>query len=224
MILALLCAVGIILQGVFITVEHKEKYTAAVIFKGLASLCFIGAGFAASANVENHQFASLIKAGLIMGGIGDVLLNLRFVLKKIGSKVFLVGILAFLAGHILYLLAILPLSANVLPCVIAGVVAAALLLWWIFSNIQAKPVFKAFGVVYLGAIVLMTSVAIGNLISNPSSVNALLYVIGAVLFTASDVVLIFNTFGSKQRFSMRIANLSLYYAGQLLIALSLLFI
>jgi hypothetical protein len=34
-------------------------------------------------------------------------------------------------------------------------------------------------------------------------------------------VLIFNTFGGKTRYSMRIMNLSYYYIGQLLIALSL---
>lgn len=44
---------------------------------------------------------------------------------------------------------------------------------------------------------------------------------GAALFLASDVIMIFNTFGSKQRFSMRASNLTLYYIGQLLIALSL---
>jgi 7-cyano-7-deazaguanine synthase in queuosine biosynthesis len=48
-------------------------------------------------------------------------------------------------------------------------------------------------------------------------IDALLYVIGAVLFTASDVIMIFNTFGGTPKFSMRAANLSLYYLGQLLI-------
>ena len=42
-------------------------------------------------------------------------------------------------------------------------------------------------------------------------------------FTVSDIVLIFNTFTGSSTYGMRIANLSFYYAGQLLIALSLLF-
>ena len=67
--------------------------------------------------------------------------------------------------------------------------------------------------------------AIGNLIANPGMVAYWVYAIGAVLFTASDIILIFNTFGGGDpKFSMRIGNLSLYYAGQILIALSLQFL
>lgn len=224
MVYICLVILGIILQGAFIAVEHKEHYVPAVILKGSASICFIILGFLFAKNSQNIQFAKMIKTGLILGGAGDILLNLRFVFNKIGSKIFLVGILAFLAGHIMYLIALIPLSTNLLVCIICGVAATALVLWWIFSNIQAKPVFKAFGVVYLGAIIIMTAVAAGNLIANPSSKNALIYVIGAVLFAASDIVLIMNTFGGTSKFSLRITNLSLYYAGQLLIAFSLFYI
>jgi len=47
--------------------------------------------------------------------------------------------------------------------------------------------------------------------------------LGAVAFLISDIVLIFNTFGKETKFSMRITNLSFYYIGQLLIAISLYF-
>ena len=70
----------------------------------------------------------------------------------------------------------------------------------------------------------MTSIAIGNCITSGFETSALLYALGAVLFTVSDVVLIFNTFGKESKFSLRITNLSLYYIGQLLIAGSLFFI
>ena len=80
--------------------------------------------------------------------------------------------------------------------------------------------FKIFGVVYIGAIMAMNCVACANLIQAPSAFSAV-YMAGALLFLISDIVLILNTFGSKTRFSMRITNLSLYYIGQILIALSL---
>lgn len=161
--------------------------------------------------------------GLILGGVGDVLLNLRFVFEKIGQKIFLAGIAAFLAGHILYLAALIPQSVNLTVCVIIGIIAAAAILAYIFKTMNVKLAFKIFGVFYIGAVVLMTAVAIGNLIAAPG-VACWLYAVGAVLFTASDIILIFNTFGSETKFSMRIANLSLYYLGQLLIAGSLFFI
>ena len=221
----LLCIIGFAIQIVFILVENKKKYLPAVILKGSAALIFIIIGVLSMQLASNHSFARLVVIGLLLGGIGDVLLNLRFVFEKSGQKIFLLGIGAFLSGHIMYLAALIMLSNNLLVSLICGVIAAVLLLRWIFSKIgEVQKAFKMFGYVYIGAIVLMTAVAIGNFISQPGSTSALLYVIGAVFFTASDVIMIFNTFGGTQKFSMRAANLSLYYLGQLLIAISLQFI
>ena len=44
------------------------------------------------------------------------------------------------------------------------------------------------------------------------------------LFLVSDIVLILNTFGSEFKQNLRNTNISLYYAGQLLIAFSLSFL
>lgn len=219
----LLCILGMAIQAAFIAVEHREKYVGAVCLKGSASLVFIMVGIIAYASAGDKSFAKPVLIGLILGGVGDVFLNLRFVFEKIGQKIFLVGIAAFLAGHILYLAALIPQSENLLVCIVIGVIVAAAILAYIFKTMEVKLAFKIFGIFYIGAVVLMTAVAIGNLIAAPSAARWL-YAIGAVLFTVSDVVLIFNTFGSETKFSLRITNLSLYYLGQLLIANSLFFI
>lgn len=219
----LLCILGAAIQALFIAVEHNEKYVGAVCLKGSASVVFVIIGAIAFAAAANTQFAKPVFIGLILGAVGDILLNLRFVFEKNGQKIFLLGIAAFLAGHILYLAALIPQSENLWLCIIIGAVIAAAILAYIFKTMDVKPAFKAFGVLYIGAVVIMTAIAIGNLISGPST-TTWLYAIGAVLFTVSDVVLIFNTFGTTQRFSLRITNLSLYYIGQLLIASSLFFI
>jgi len=217
MIDIILCLVGIVLQGLFIVQEHKQNYKAAVILKGSASLMFVFLGIHAFV-LTHSAFSRLILLGLCFGALGDVLLNLRFVLEKIGSKVFLAGIAAFLIGHILYLCAMVPLSHSVLACSVVGILAAAALLYWIFKTVTAKKAFKIFGVFYIGAVVLMTSFAIGNFLAAGSFATGLC-ALGALLFTLSDIILIFNTFTGSTKFSMRIANLSLYYLGQLMIAL-----
>lgn len=216
LILILLC---LCLAAVFLFQESRENYVAAVVLKGLASLCFVVLGFLCS---PGTHLAKLILIGLILGCVADVLLNLRWVFPKKGQLIFLIGILVFLSGHILYLAAILPLSANWLVCVIIGAVLTAALMVWIFRRITAKPAFKIFGVFYLGAIMLLNVVAIGNLIAAPSAFTGLLAG-GAAFFLVSDIVLILNTFGSETRQSLRITNIGLYYIGQLLIALSLRF-
>jgi len=222
--LLLITLVGCILQSVFISVEHKEKYVAAVVLKGCASLmfCFIGFIGFLNANVYFFKTAVFIAIGLLFGAIGDVLLNFRFVLKNEGQKVFLAGIAAFLIGHIAYMVSLLLLiSSSIVICTICGVVAAAILLTIMLKNLKVKSAFKIFGVIYIGAVCLMTSYAIGNAIATDFAPSCLLYAIGAVLFLISDVVMIFNTFGSTKRFGLRITNLSLYYLAQIIIAYSL---
>ena len=85
---------------------------------------------------------------------------------------------------------------------------------------EVKKAFKIFGVFYLGAVFIMMCIAIGIAVFTPSK-RSIIYCIGAILFTLSDVILIFNTFSGVSTFGRRIANLSLYYIGQILIAVSL---
>lgn len=221
--ICLLILLGLVLQALFIKVEHEEKYLLADILKGSASLIFVLIGYQAFL-VTNNAFNRLFLYGLIFGMIGDILLNLRYVFPKHGQKIFLVGILAFLIGHILYLLALIPQARHVWIwyCIAIGALAAICLLIYIFRTMEVKPAFKIFGVFYLGAVFIMTAIAIGIAIFVPNR-RSILYAIGAILFTASDVVLIFNTFSGVTKFSMRIANLSLYYLGQILIACSMFF-
>ena len=208
------------LAALFMWTEKKENYMGAVILKGLASLCFVLVGVMAG---NGGQLAKLIVTGLLLGCVADVLLNLRWVFPKKGQLIFLVGILVFLGGHVVYLAAVLPMADNWAVCVVVGIVLTALLMKWIFSKITAKKAFKIFGVFYLGAIMLLNCVAVSNLMTAPSAFTGL-FAAGALLFLISDIVLILNTFGPKSKFSLRVTNLSLYYIGQLLIAWSLLFV
>ena len=160
--------------------------------------------------------------GLIFGALGDILLNIRFLTEKYSQKVFLAGIAAFLTGHVMYLLALIPYSQHLVISLVIGALCAAALLIYTFRRIKVKMAFLIFGIVYLSIIILMTAVAIGNVIAVPETYR-ILFAIGAVLFTISDVVLIFNTFGEKSVFSKRILNLSCYYVAQLLIAISIFF-
>lgn len=215
-----LITLGIFLQVAFILIENRKKYVPAVVLKGCASLMFILLGAYGLSFATLPGFAKVIFWGLIFGGIGDVCLNLRFVLEKAGQKVFLGGILAFLIGHVLYLAALIPLCSRVWLWLLIGAAVAAALLYWILTSVEAEKAFKIFGVVYVGAVVLMTAVSVGVFLTRHTT-GSLIYMIGAVFFTASDIILIFNTFTKDGKAWMRPANLSLYYLGQLLIALSI---
>ncbi len=208
--------------GVFLYAEYRKKHIAAVILKGLASLCFVTLGMLGAKLSGNGPAVKNITAGLILGMIADVMLNLRFAFPQIGKMIFLAGILVFLAGHVMYIIALAPMCDRLPLCAAAAVVLTALLLKWIFTRITAAKAFRIFGVFYLGAIMLMTCISWGLLFTAPS-VFTRIFAAGAVMFLASDIILILNTFGSKQKESFRIANIVLYYIGQLLIASALQF-
>ena len=84
----ILAVIGMIIQGCFIAVEHKEKYVLADILKGCAAFMFVCIGFISYLKVTNDSLGLKIVVGLVFGMIGDILLNLRFVLKENGQKAF----------------------------------------------------------------------------------------------------------------------------------------
>lgn len=217
--------IGCIIQGIFIYSEYVDKYVPAVILKGSASLMFVIIGALGLISCEDKSFGKLIVIGLIFGMIGDILLNLRYLLEKIGQKIFLMGILAFLIGHVLYLCALIPKSKALLICVSLGIVLAAITLIIIFKTIdEVKIAFKIFGVFYVGAVIVMTTIAIGNMITSGFELSAVVYAVGALAFMSSDIILIFNTFCGTSKFSLRLTNLAMYYLGQILIAMSLMWV
>ena len=216
-----ICLACLVVAAAFIYVEHIKKFLAADIVKGLASVLFVVVGILSAGIAKDDSYARIIVIGLVIGAIADVLLNLRYVFEgELGQRVFLVGIIVFLIGHIVYIVGIAPRCPSLLAGIVLGIAVAAALLWWIFGKITAKPAFKAFGVVYIGAISILNCVAATTMLLAPTA-HAAIFFLGALLFLVSDVVLILNTFGGEFRFSFRVTNLMLYYAGQLLIALSL---
>ncbi len=214
---------SLVLASGFMYVEYKKKFAAAVALKGAASFCFVAFGVLSGSLASDTLFVNRIVIGLVLGGVADILLNLRFVFETYGKKIFLVGILCFLSGHLLYLAALIPNCTSLLLCIAIGVALTVLVLIWLFSKITVSLTFKIFGVFYIGAIMLMNSIAVGVLTASPST-HSIVFVIGAIFFLVSDIVLILNTFGPKQRQSLRVTNLSLYYIGQLMIGLSLQFV
>lgn len=211
------CILCLVIAALFMYKEYQKRYVPAVTFKSLASFCFVLFGIQNSTG--ESRVDTMILIGLILGMIADVLLNLRFVLKN-GKPVFLAAILVFLAGHIMYLLAVFPMAPHKIIIIIASVVLTALLMKWIITKITAEKAFKLFGIVYIGAIVMLNCTAAVNAVFLPSAFTRM-FAAGAFLFLISDIILILNRFGKESKLAMCVANLALYYIGQLLIAGSL---
>lgn len=216
---------GCIIQAAFICCEYAKRFLAAVILKGIASLFFVALGVVCSETAGDAALGMLVIAGLVLGLVGDVLLNLRPLMNKDGQKAFMGGIAAFLIGHLFYIAALLSRGVSALFIAVPlCALLSALILPPVLRRIDIESRIRSFGIVYVVIVLLMTACAAGLLILQPFNYGHLLFAAGAVLFTVSDVILVFHMFGRNKRRSLRALNLSTYYAGQILIALSLLFL
>ena len=223
--LILLCAVGMTIQGAFILVERKGDFKRALVLKMIAAAVFIMAGFYCMGSCPDERRATLVVAGLIMGAVGDFFLNLQFVVKEeLAQKIFVIGGVAFYSGHIIYIVSMEPFEKKVLLLsLLITAVVTGVILHFVYKGKDIPLGLKIFGFFYIGAVALLTNIALARYILNPASTAGIIVAIGAALFTASDVVLIYDMFGEKKPW-MRTANLVLYYSAQLIIASSLLFV
>lgn len=201
----------------FLREQRRQHKRLAVVLKGLASLCFVALGLLSGAR---SQTARLIQAGLCLGCAADVILGLRNVFSNRRKVFFLAGGVVFLCGHILYLTSVWPLLERPVLCVITGLLAAWLLLRWLFRRLEIGRSLKAFGCVYFGFFLILESAAISNAFTAPGAVTAC-FALGTLLFLLSDIILNLYSFGTKRQYPCRVAYCLLYYIGQLLIALSL---
>lgn len=220
-ILALLIVLGFVLQSLFIKSELEEKMVRAVVLKGSAAAFFVAIGSYLS-SLFPSRFATLVLIGLILGMAGDILLNLRYVVKK-GQLVFALGILAFLSGHFLYIAALFHLGGK-------GIILYSLILTALFSVARIPPLMrsitapskglKIFGYVYLVVVIMMFSVAASLILKGIISLRTATFTLGALSFVISDFIMIYYNFGNKLP-KLRVINLLTYYLGQILIALTI---
>jgi uncharacterized membrane protein YhhN len=181
LIATLVCIAACLVLVVAERTHHPARYAA----KPLASAAFIVAGLHAP---------PWIVAGLVLGAIGDVALLLE--------RGFLPGLVAFLLGHLAYVVAFPPYDAWLVPPAIAGALALAWL-WPYLGRLRIAVI------AYVAAIVAMVGGAL-------ATDNRLLWV-GSIAFFASDLSVARDRFVEKS-WTNRLWGLPAYYAGQLLIA------
>jgi uncharacterized membrane protein YhhN len=199
--------------------EVKASKSLRYLAKPLASACFVALALVlADWQSAGSSYASWIVAGLVLGAGGDVALMFP------GQRSFLVGLVSFLLGHAAYVIACATLvapSAWARPVALAPMAAALLVLAYLWPHLGKM---RAPVLCYVATIVLMVVGALAVHQQHDhgfTDQQALLLLVGALLFFASDVAVAKSRFVNAQ-IGDRLWGLPAYYAGQLLIAWSLL--
>ncbi len=221
--------VGIIVSTAFLFSRSKGASVKNLFFKMASSLCFIlTAVCAVILRPEASVFGALVIMGGAIGLCGDVTLDLKYIYKKDAHHYLNSGFLFFLVGHIFYSGAVILHSRLKWQWVLVSAVIALAAAG--FTVMSEKPLKLEYGRYKLIVFLYSAFLAMTAVLSIWSAVithekSMIIMSVGAVSFLLSDAVLCNTYFGKGWNKPVHIfINHLLYYAGQYLIAASIMFL
>ena len=193
--------IAIIILGLFLTFYYRLKPVHKLICKGITSLCFVVLAILAYLlNKEAESYFALLMIGILFGFLGDIALGVKEV--NLGNKIkwMIFGISLFFIGHVFYIITILFIK----------------LLKFNFGRLKVL----VYSYTFISSVFLVICAL--NALYDPSSFKIIIAV-GASSFVGSDYVLSFIYFKKINNWKklIRRLNLTLYYCGQFLLALSI---
>jgi len=235
MVFALSVVLEFIFVAWFLEVSWPQNNRKSLALKTVCSALFVLAGVSAASVADNTtQFACLILGGLLAGLLGDFFLHIS---RKTAASV--IGLLFFMAGHLLYISAFLLKQREYLPdlplfsvfeLVAIGVMFAAVVVLALVRKVElhAAAVPVAFYAAML-IVMFIKATSLGFHIAEAGKTGAiaafLLLAFGSLMFVVSDTLLGIILFvGEKKNRSMKIINIVTYFAAQVMLASTLLVI
>jgi len=209
-------AAFLVLTPAYLILNYRNN-TKAVIFKGALTLVILGAAIYAGLKgmwIQQEMYPYypyLICVGLFFGFLGDVSIEIKF----------LWGIVTFLIGHLIYIAAFLYIGSFtwLIVAVFAGFFAVMFIVYKILNPDFGKMLGPVIAYTVIIGLMLATSVVlICN--NNLPSTQVHLIVVGSILFVISDILLAIYKF-LVSRYPIRVANLSIYFIAQILLAASI---
>jgi len=208
----LIIVLAIILMAGLLNFGKKDNRRGLVPTKATLSLLFILAVV-----IQPHPFPSFyhfLLVGLIFCLGGDVFLALP------QKRMFLLGLISFLIGHLLYVIAFFS-AAEIGQWTWIGTLVAMVISGWVY--LWLRPHLGAMNgpvLLYIIVITAMLSGAWSILGDSSLTLTGRLMIFGgAVLFYFSDIFVARDRF-LKNSFLNRLVGLPMYYAGQFLLAFS----
>ena len=226
-----LLAIGITATIVFLVLRVKKGGIAALYAKAIASCCFIATALAAmNRNRVFLEFGTLILAGLILGMLGDIWLDLKWIYLQDKDSYLYAGFISFLLGHVCFITAIFRSAPWNSFSIIMSIVLALVI--GLIAILMEKPLKMKYGkfklIVFLYSCTLaltMTASMMTTYITKFKLSAWIVMSVGALLFLLSDLVLSGMYFGeNKNTKGNIILNHTLYYAAQFCMAATILFI
>ena len=174
---------------------------------GLLNLCY-----ARRIKLKSTRYLLLMEAGLVIGMCADVLLGVQFLL----------GLLFFALGHVLYLTAFFTLEKPQPKDLLFIVPIAALSLFLVVGTPYIRvedPMLEKLLLVYAIIIACMLGKAASNFTLQKAPSRCLLF-LGSAMFWFSDLMLAIDLFGTGSRLIWILCSYT-YWPGQSILAYSM---
>ncbi len=246
MLTYVILALGMLSLTAFLIIRVKKCGVESTLLKTLTSAFFILTAIVAFVSNESVSpiFAGFILFGLVMGLIGDIVLDLKVNYPADSDKYLYGGMSAFAVGHVSYMVAIyMSFSWNLVTLLVPMAIAVVLALGAVFSGPLMGLKYGKFtlpSLIYAFLLSFMMFASGAAAISTNFSTLWVIMFVGAVLFLISDLILSQSYFTVKEEKDgegkvlsvsypkaktpvLVITNHITYYAAQFLIALSILF-
>lgn len=202
----------------------KKKYSEKLIFKSIASICFVLIGVFSLNERIFSTWQILIVAGLVFSMIGDVFLAVHAADLRDQKLFHGFGLAAFTSGQILYILSFLILTPqfNLLLLILVLTLPVLVIIGQLTKVLEMDTLSKVGTIVYAGVIGAMLATAVNVFLSYGSTTFSVCILIGAISMTVSDFALVLFNYNRKLKNSLYlIAVLVFYYTAQILTALSI---
>lgn len=212
---------------IFLVFRVKSASPKALIFKTLASVCFVFGGVYTCTYIGLNSATALILCGLISAMLGDIVLDL-YILDNRNNLYLRSGISVFSLSSLLYAVATILLfySLKKFTFLLIGSIVIAILIA-VIIQLLAKPLkldFKNNSIFVFVYSLLVSLVAVLSLAVCFFVHGFAIFAVGTILVLISDLVLSFTYFGScRHEKTLVVINHVLYYLGELLVMAYLFF-
>lgn len=208
----IIIAAGVVLLVVLLIFERIDSFPGRLVTKTCLSCLFV-----ATALLQpwvGGGYFTFLAAGLLLCLAGDVLLALP------QEKAFMAGLISFLLGHVMYIVAFFVVTHVGLWAAGGAVIvfgASIGVFLWLLPHLgdMKVPVLA-----YVLVISVMVTMAWSVFMESQVGIQGrILLLSGAVLFYLSDITVAMDRF-MEDRFSNKLVGLPLYFVGQFLLAFS----
>ena len=207
----------------FLKVMWPDPSKKSLLLKMICASLFVAVGVISMYISDNRtEFAYTMLLGLVFGWLGDFFLHVNSTQTCFG-----IGFTSFLIGHIVYIISYVRALSNIFPDypVISLICYNKLKLD--MPGIFVKVSMGTYFLILVTMFIKATALGVNYMLSGGAYgiVALLVLVLGSLCFVMSDVVLGVIMFGGlKKNYPIKIFNIVTYFAGQVLLASSILFI